>query len=186
VDSIVFARSVESREPVGAAKEFEASVTQVFCWTKLSAKTLPAAVNHVWYNAGRKLLDVPLTLNYSSGRYWSVKNVSPGDWTVEVVGANGDLKRLLCHHDGAILSSLPVQRLGLAIEQISFDVLSMGKYACAEEEKAYLDEFSFRFNRRISQHLGKLFYRLMQQAVRTRPPPVTALYVSKLQSMVAT
>ena len=91
VYSIVFARSVESREPVGAAKEFEASVTQVFCWTKLSVKTLPAAVNHVWYNAGRKLLDVPLTLNYSSNRYWSVKNVSPGDWTVEVVGANGEV-----------------------------------------------------------------------------------------------
>ncbi|RPJ10603.1 MAG: DUF2914 domain-containing protein [Deltaproteobacteria bacterium] len=91
VDSIVFARSVESRDPVGAAKEFEASVTQVFCWTKLSVKTLPAAVNHVWYNAGRKLLDVPLTLNYSSGRYWSAKNVSPGDWTVEVVGANGEV-----------------------------------------------------------------------------------------------
>jgi hypothetical protein len=91
VESIVFARSVESREPVGAAKEFEASVTQVFCWTKLSAKTLPAAVKHVWYNAGRKLLEVPLTLNYSSGRYWSVKNVSPGDWTVEVVGANGEV-----------------------------------------------------------------------------------------------
>jgi hypothetical protein len=91
VDSIVFARSVESKEPVGAAKEFEASVTQVFCWTKLSAKTPPAAVKHVWYKAGRMLLEVPLTLNYSAGRYWSVKNVSPGDWTVEVVGANGEV-----------------------------------------------------------------------------------------------
>ena len=91
VDSIIFARSVESKEPVGAAKEFEASVNQVFCWTKLSAKTPPAAVRHVWYKAGRKLLEVPLTLNYSSGRYWSAKNVSPGDWTVEVVGANGEV-----------------------------------------------------------------------------------------------
>jgi transposase-like protein len=36
--------------------------------------------------------------------------------------------------------------------------------------QAYLDEFSFRFNRRLSQHRGKLFYRLMQQAVTTRPP----------------
>jgi len=91
VDSMVFARSVESREPVGAAKEFEASVAQVVCWTKLSAKTVPAAVKHVWYNSGRKMLEVPLTLNYSSGRYWSVKNVSTGDWTVEVVGANGEV-----------------------------------------------------------------------------------------------
>jgi transposase-like protein len=29
----------------------------------------------------------------------------------------------------------------------------------------YLDEFTFRFNRRASKHRGKLFFRLMQQAV---------------------
>jgi hypothetical protein len=33
----------------------------------------------------------------------------------------------------------------------------------------YLDEFAFRFNRKISTHRGKLFYRLMQQAVNTSP-----------------
>ena len=31
----------------------------------------------------------------------------------------------------------------------------------------YLDEFAFRFNRKVSTHRGKLFYRLMQQAVTT-------------------
>ena len=35
----------------------------------------------------------------------------------------------------------------------------------------YLDEFTFRFNRRTSKSRGKLFFRLMQQAVNT--PPVT-------------
>ena len=30
-----------------------------------------------------------------------------------------------------------------------------------------LDEFTFRFNRRASRHRGKLFYRLLQQAVLT-------------------
>jgi transposase-like protein len=35
----------------------------------------------------------------------------------------------------------------------------------------YLDEFTFRFNRRRSKSRGKLFFRLMQQAVRT--PPAT-------------
>jgi hypothetical protein len=35
----------------------------------------------------------------------------------------------------------------------------------------YLDEFTFRFNRRNSKSRGKLFYRLMQQAVAT--PPTT-------------
>lgn len=35
----------------------------------------------------------------------------------------------------------------------------------------YLDEFTFRFNRRTSRYRGKLFYRLLEQAVAT--PPVT-------------
>ena len=35
----------------------------------------------------------------------------------------------------------------------------------------YLDEFTFRFNRRTSRSRGKLFYRLIQQAVATDPVP---------------
>lgn len=35
----------------------------------------------------------------------------------------------------------------------------------------YLDEFSFRFNRRTSRSRGKLFYRLLQNAVRVAPAP---------------
>jgi transposase-like protein len=33
----------------------------------------------------------------------------------------------------------------------------------------YLDEFTFRFNRRTSRSRGKLFYRLVQQAVKIEP-----------------
>ena len=33
----------------------------------------------------------------------------------------------------------------------------------------YLDEFTFRFNRRTSRHRGKLFYRLLQQAMAVGP-----------------
>jgi transposase-like protein len=33
----------------------------------------------------------------------------------------------------------------------------------------YLDEFTFRFNRRTSTHRGKLFYRLLENAVRIEP-----------------
>jgi transposase-like protein len=35
----------------------------------------------------------------------------------------------------------------------------------------YLDEFTFRFNRRKSKHRGKLFYRLLQNAVQVEPIP---------------
>lgn len=39
----------------------------------------------------------------------------------------------------------------------------------------YLDEFTFRFNRRSSRHRGKLFYRLIQQAVATEPQPYKSI-----------
>ncbi len=39
----------------------------------------------------------------------------------------------------------------------------------------YLDEFTFRFNRRTSASRGKLFYRLAQQAVQVEPLPLDAL-----------
>jgi hypothetical protein len=39
----------------------------------------------------------------------------------------------------------------------------------------YLDEFTFRFNRRHSRPPGLLFYRLVQEAVRTEPIPLPTL-----------
>jgi transposase-like protein len=39
----------------------------------------------------------------------------------------------------------------------------------------YLDEFTFRFNRRTSKSRGKLFYRLVQQAVQVDPVPYKAM-----------
>jgi len=39
----------------------------------------------------------------------------------------------------------------------------------------YLDEFTFRFNRRTSKSRGKLFYRLAQQAVQVGPVPFVTL-----------
>lgn len=38
-----------------------------------------------------------------------------------------------------------------------------------EHLNAYLNEFTFRFNRRTSKSRGKLFYRLAQQAVQVKP-----------------
>ncbi len=43
----------------------------------------------------------------------------------------------------------------------------------------YLDEFTFRFNRRTSRHRGKLFYRLAQQAVAIEPSPYSDLVASR-------
>lgn len=43
----------------------------------------------------------------------------------------------------------------------------------------YLDEFTFRFNRRNSASRGKLFYRLAQQAVEVAPAPYQHLLGGK-------
>jgi transposase-like protein len=43
----------------------------------------------------------------------------------------------------------------------------------------YLDEFTFRFNRRTSHSRGKLFYRLVQQAAVVEPVPVKSLIKSR-------
>jgi transposase-like protein len=39
----------------------------------------------------------------------------------------------------------------------------------------YLDEFAFRFNRKLSTYRGKLFYRLIQQSVATSPVPLNEI-----------
>jgi transposase-like protein len=44
-----------------------------------------------------------------------------------------------------------------------------------EHLDAYLDEFTFRFNRRKSRSRGKLFYRLLEQAVAVEPVPYKSL-----------
>ena len=43
----------------------------------------------------------------------------------------------------------------------------------------YLDEYTFRFNRRRSRSRGKLFYRLVQQAVQVEPAPYKSIIGGK-------
>lgn len=44
----------------------------------------------------------------------------------------------------------------------------------------YLDEFTFRFNRRRSRHRGLLFYRLLEQAVQIDHVPLSAIIGGRL------
>lgn len=50
----------------------------------------------------------------------------------------------------------------------------------------YLDEFTFRFNRRNSKSRGKLFYRLVQQAVATPPTTYPQMAVQTIFRKVQT
>jgi transposase-like protein len=54
----------------------------------------------------------------------------------------------------------------------------MGTYQGAVREQHldyYLDEYTFRFNRRTSGSRGKLFYRLIQQAMMVAPVPASKI-----------
>ena len=44
-----------------------------------------------------------------------------------------------------------------------------------EQLPYYLDEFTFRFNRKTSRSRGKLFYRLIEQALQIDPVPAKTL-----------
>ena len=50
----------------------------------------------------------------------------------------------------------------------------LGGHRC-RPSRLYLDEFTFRFNRRRSQARGLLFFRLLQQAVQHEPVPYKGL-----------
>lgn len=45
----------------------------------------------------------------------------------------------------------------------------------------YLDEFTFRFNRRTSRSRAKLFYRLLQQAMQIEPTPYRSIVADALE-----
>jgi transposase-like protein len=49
----------------------------------------------------------------------------------------------------------------------------------------YLDEFTFRFNRRRSRSRGKLFFRLLQQAVAVDPVPYKSMVKCHATSTIA-
>jgi hypothetical protein len=89
VEKIVAATSVANLEPVGENKEFDASVGTVTCWTKVTAKTVPATIKHVWYFGDKKVFEHPLDLKFASTRTWSTKSVKPGSWKVDVTDDAG-------------------------------------------------------------------------------------------------
>jgi len=89
VEKALAATSVESREPVGENKEFEASVGTVYCWTKIAAKTTPATIKHIWYLGDQKVFEKALEIKYPSTRTWSAKSVKTGSWRVDVTDEAG-------------------------------------------------------------------------------------------------
>jgi len=81
-------------------------------------------------------------------------------YTHEVVRPTEEIGEDLLPHCHRVASLLKRWMLGTHQGAISHEHLAY-----------YLDEYTFRFNRRTSRHRGKLFYRLVQQAVAIEPAP---------------
>jgi transposase-like protein len=88
-------------------------------------------------------------------------------------GYRHDRRVLLGHGDSADAVLPRVHRVASLLKRW---LLGTHQGAISREHlDYYLDEFTFRFNRRTSRHRGKLFFRLLEQAVAVDPVPYTAM-----------
>jgi transposase-like protein len=89
-------------------------------------------------------------------------------------GYKHEVRILQGRKEGAALRLLPrVHRVASLLKRW---ILGTHHGAIGEQQlDYYLDEFTFRFNRRTSASRGKLFYRLLQQAVQVQPKPFRSL-----------
>jgi len=109
--------------------------------------------------------------------------VAPGS-TVHTDGWQGykGLAQLGYDHEVTVLrgnrkeSSKLLPRVHLVVSLLKRWLQGTHQGAVSHEHLPYyLDEFTFRFNRRKSQSRGKLFFRLVQQAVATDPTTYTSM-----------
>lgn len=84
-------------------------------------------------------------------------------------------KKLIVHHSGNKATAL-LPRVHLVVSLLKRWLLGTHQGAVAPHQLGYyLDEFTFRFNRRTSRSRGLLFYRLIGQAVQLDPKPYAAI-----------
>jgi len=69
-----------------------------------------------------------------------------------------------------VVKSVDLKIVHIVISLLKRWLLGTHQGAVSHEHLSYyLDEYVFRFNRRTSNHRGKLFYRLLQNAMETEP-----------------
>jgi transposase-like protein len=118
-------------------------------------------------NASKEELQSFITENVASG-----STIYRDDWS----GYNGlnelGYKSVIFQASKAKEEEEKLPHIHLAISLI--DRWILGTYQGRIDEfhlQAYLEEFTFRFNRKTSTHRGLLFYRLVQGAMSTAPHP---------------
>jgi transposase-like protein len=92
---------------------------------------------------------------------------------LKVAGYRHQITLLRGHHE---LASKQLPRVHRVVSLLKRWLLGTHQGAVnAAHLDFYLDEFTFRFNRRTSRHRGQLFFRLAQQALAVEPAPYASL-----------
>ncbi len=97
-------------------------------------------------------------------------------WTVPDHGYQHERTVLSRHNDAAHVVMPGVHRVASLLGRWLRGT-HQGRVS-AEHLDAYLNEFTFRFNRRSSRRRGLLFYRLLQQAIMTDPITYRSLVIN--------
>jgi transposase-like protein len=86
------------------------------------------------------------------------------------LGTHGYIHDILVHRGKGESASQLLPRVHRVVSLLKRWLLGTHQGGVSHEHlDYYLDEFTFRFNRRTSRHRGKLFYRLMEQAAAIKP-----------------
>jgi hypothetical protein len=84
---------LQDREVVGESTNFGTDVEKVVGWTRITGAGMPTEITHVWKRNGEEVSSVPLRVQSASYRTYSRKTIAgmPGNWSLEVKDANGNI-----------------------------------------------------------------------------------------------
>jgi hypothetical protein len=88
---IAVGKSIEKNVAIDTASAFPADVGSVVAWTRVTGAEAGTKITHLWIH-GADSSKVELNIGGSSWRTYSRKTIGEGgtgDWTVEVLGADG-------------------------------------------------------------------------------------------------
>ena len=96
VSDIAVCRDISERNPIERQHTFSLEEDGfAVVWTEIKTKTIPRQIRHIYHFKGKKIMEVPLKVEYPRTRTWSrvtLRNRSQiGLWNVTVVQEDGEI-----------------------------------------------------------------------------------------------
>ena len=178
--------SLSARDPRSHHFSFPLSGTFNYGWDSFIKKAIVAIAAEV---DGRKIgrirlrwvpdLSAPVLRGFVKDSIAPASTVHTDGWPsyqgLAKLGFRHTVTNLSTSGDPAHVLMSAVHRVASLLKRWVLGTLQGG--IAREHLPYYLDEFTFRFNRRTSRARGLLFYRLLEQAVQCAPTPASALYL---------